>query len=280
MFQCYWIFLITIFNFHLNNLNNIFIWFNNNNFCLHILWNIVPNSKMKNTFYQQKHIFVKRWKLLFLLSRVPNSKIRINVNNRLSISVVYFNFWKDSQFPSMAFDEVFTLSVKFIRLPNGFAVTIRSSETVGMLKSVIYNRIKVEPDYQTLVYAGLILHDKLNLVYYGITDRSNVYLVIKPSKSVDNLLLKSSKSVENINKMIDIEMILSRSFKDKYQSKTIQNQCTLIYRDLFYDRQENRRNGDRTFHHKGHCGAARRQDPWRKPGGRRHPICHKAAGKK
>lgn len=143
----------------------------------------------------------------------------------------------------MAFDEVFTLSVKFIRLPNGFAVTIRSSETVGMLKSVIYNRIKVEPDYQTLVYAGLILHDKLNLVYYGITDRSNVYLVIKPSKSVDNLLLKSSKSVENINNMIDIEMIRSRSFKDKYQSKTIQNQCTLIYRDLFYDRQENRRNG-------------------------------------
>ena len=56
---------------------------------------------------------------------------------------------------------------------------VNASDTIGIVKERIQYSQRIPPDQQHLIYAGQHLDDRYTLIYYGIREKSTVYLMLR-----------------------------------------------------------------------------------------------------
>ena len=84
----------------------------------------------------------------------------------------------------------------FIRLPNGKIITIdvHMDLTVEKLKDKIYEKSKIEPSEQELIYNGVKLEDSITLSEANIKKEATIYLI--QSKPVESVIIDDSIQIK------------------------------------------------------------------------------------
>ena len=71
----------------------------------------------------------------------------------------------------------------FVKVSSTKTITVQAmaSDTIGSIKTKIYNREGVPPDQQLLMFAGIELADAHRLSYYDIRDVSTLHMAVRMS---------------------------------------------------------------------------------------------------
>ena len=78
------------------------------------------------------------------------------------------------------YDDVsFSLCCKQMVWPDIYLHNVKSNFKISMVKTLIFRKIELPQNQQSLLYMGLFMEDNKNLAFYNVDSDSNILIVMR-----------------------------------------------------------------------------------------------------